>query len=171
MPIAPDKWRSLGAITVDDKSEPQFPPDLLAFQTKVPGNYRLTFTKDGQIYVYIGKTKDLRRRLGDYRTPTLGTEQEHVLHYILIDACGAKVEVITESDLPDGTTRHTLETEEHAAAIEDDRVLLLNKRGQGRGHYLTFKRIYHEKMLAAADEELKSWSASAQRERDRKKTG
>jgi hypothetical protein len=164
MPLAPSRWRSLGFITVDEKGKPQFPAELLTYPTNVPGNYRLTFSKDGHTYSYIGKTKDMRRRLGEYRTPTLGTEQEHILHYILIDAGGVTVEIIPESDLPDGTTRHALESEEHAAAMKDHRVLLLNKRGRGRGHYLKFKRRYHEKMLAAADEELNNWNANAQRE-------
>ncbi len=159
MSIGPAEWCSLGSITIDSENKPQFPRDLLTFATKIPGNYRLTFNNG---YLYIGKTKDLRRRLGDYRTPTLGTEQEHVLHYILIAAGGAEVAVIPESNLPSGKTRHVFETDEQNAAINAGKPLL-NKRGYGRGYYLEFKVKYHEKMLSEARRALEEWSASQQR--------
>jgi hypothetical protein len=158
MPTASDKWHSLGAVTISKKGVPEFPA-LPSFPTesarKVPGVYRLTF-KNG--HIYIGKAKDLRGRFANYRTPTSGTEQEHVLRYILLDAGGATAEVIPESSLPSGVTRHALEKEEQGAAIKKG-LPLLNTGGLSRGHYLKFKIKYHEDMLAKAHVELESWNA------------
>jgi len=53
--------------------------------------------------------------------PQPGTEQEHVLRFILLNAggakSGAKIRVITADELADGRVRHKRETEEIRAAI------------------------------------------------------
>ncbi len=89
MPAASDECHSLCSVTVSDKGVrqfpalPSFPTEPTPQKTNVPGVYRLIFNNNG--YIYIGKTNDLRRRFGNYRKPTSGTEQEHVLRYILVD--------------------------------------------------------------------------------------
>jgi hypothetical protein len=63
---------------------------------------------------------------------TSGTEQEHILRYVLMDAHGAKVEVFTGSEMSDCKKRLKLEGEEKTAAINAGWPLL-------NGHYLSFK--------------------------------
>src|SRR2546425_9953282 len=162
LPIAPEKWRCLGCVTFT-KGKPLFPEDPTnPSKAKVPGIYRLTFDNG---YIYIGQTGRLRGRFGDYRTPTEGNEHEHVMHYILLDASDAKVkvevEVFTEGDLSEESTRLGLEEVEKDAARKAKR-LVLNEGGLGRGHYLTFQIKYHEKMLEKARVELQSWNLNAQ---------
>jgi len=158
MPTA-DKWHSLGAVSISNKGVPEFPllPNFPAESaTKgVPGVYRLTFNNG---HIYIGKAKNLRLRFGNYRSPTSGTEQEHVIRYILLDAGGATVEVIPETSL---ITRHARERAEQTAAIKAGKPLL-NTGGRSRGHYLKFKVQYHADMVLKSRAELKSWNAGTQ---------
>ncbi len=163
LPIAPDKWRSLGAVTFP-KQKPVFPEDPAnPNKAEVPGIYLLVFDNG---YVYVGQTGRLRGRFGDYHTPTQGTEHEHVMHYILLDARDAKVEVkvkvFTEGDLSEESTRLGLEAYEKDAA-KKAKHLLLNEGGRGHGHYLRFKIEYHKDMLEKATAELQSWNLNAQK--------
>jgi hypothetical protein len=61
-------------------SLPTFPTESIPTTKVVPGVYRLTFNNG---HIYIGKAKNLRLRFGNYRKPTSGTEQEHVVHSLL----------------------------------------------------------------------------------------
>jgi hypothetical protein len=79
------------------------------------------------------------------------------VHYILLDAGGATVEVIPECG---EITRHALEKAEQTAAIKAE-LPLLNTGGRSRGHYLKFKVKYHEDMLVKSRAEFESWSAGA----------
>lgn len=126
MPTA-DEWYSLGAVKISEgvpefPSLPNFPAESIPTTKVVPGVYRLTFDNG---YIYIGKAKNLRLRFGNYRKPTSGTEQEHVIRYILLDAGGATVAVIPESN---EITRHALEKAELTAAIKAGKPLLNSKR-------------------------------------------
>jgi hypothetical protein len=157
----PDKWHSLGAVSISNRgvpefpSLPNFPAEAIPTTKGVSGVYRLTFNNG---HIYIGKAKNLRVRFGNYRKPTSGTEQEHVVRYILLDAGGATVEVIPESSQ---ITRHALEKAEQTAAIKAG-LPVLNTGGRSRGHYLKFKVKYHEDMVLKSRAELKSWNAGAQ---------
>jgi hypothetical protein len=145
-------WRAYGTSVVSITNDlPVFPTEPKPLNmTQVPGLYRLTFNNG---YVYIGKAGHLPARLGNYRSPTQGTEQEHVLKLVLLNAGGATLEVITAQELVDGRVRHKWETEEIQAAIEQG-LNLLNKGGRGYRHYLEFKVKYYETMLAHARAEL-----------------
>jgi excinuclease UvrABC nuclease subunit len=159
MPTA-NKWHSLGSVSISNKGVPEFPPlpnlpaESILTAKSIPGVYRLTFNNG---HIYIGKAKNLRLRFGNYRSPTSGTEQEHVVRYILLDAGGATVEVIPESSL---VTRHALERAEQTAAIKAG-LPLLNTGGRSRGHYLKFKVKYHEDMLAKSRAELENSNTGA----------
>jgi hypothetical protein len=75
------------------------------------------------------------------------------MNRILLDARGAKVEVFTEGDLSQRSTRCDLEDAAKECAKRAN-LPLLNKGGLGYGHYLKFKIKYHEEMLAKATVEL-----------------
>jgi hypothetical protein len=173
MPPAPRQWNYVGDATVGADREPKFPIPTFrrecivetkvsgTTKKKVPGIYRLTFDKDRKKYVWIGQSDDLLRcPFKDYCKPSDGVEKEHVLHDILVDAGGARIEVIPECDLlPKGIKRHAAELEEQNMAIENQ--LLLNRvkkrRGLGYGHYLKFKKEYHKRMFEKTKEDLQSW--------------
>ncbi len=126
---------------------PREPRD--AKHPKVPGIYRLSLNNG---YAYIGKASDLPSRFSNYRRPTQGTEQEYVVHYALLEAGGAAVEVVTDGDLSCGSVRGMLEK----AAIQAATGPLLNKR---KGlpidpYYLRLKIRYHSEMLAEAAKAL-----------------
>src|SRR5258708_11714513 len=141
--IAPARnWQRLGDITIVGDS-PQLSPKILRYPTSTSGIYRLNFKKDD--YLYVGKSKDLRRRLGEYCKPTLGTEQEHVLRLILMETGGATVEVVPESELQE--ERHAAEKDEQQSA-KASRLRLLNRGGLGYSFYLKCKGEYHKRMLA-----------------------
>jgi hypothetical protein len=176
--MPPRSWILVGSVSIDADGElvfprlPMFRSECVITETKVghtskkvPGIYRLTFDKDGKKYVSIGKAGDFNARFYCYRKPTRGTEQEHVLRLILLDAGGATVDVIPECDL--GTMRHQAEREEQDRAIDDKEMLLLNeiegRQGRGYGHYLKFKVAYHEKALEEARRELKKWQCEPDR--------
>lgn len=146
------KWRPLGNITIAD-GNPHLPQEACEFPTSIPGIYRLRFKAGG--YIYIGKTKDLRRRLGEYCKPMLGTEQEHVLRIVLVEAGGATVEVVPETDLERG--RHQAEKDEQALANSEEGALLLNKIARGYGHYLKCKAQYHEAMCGEVRRAGEAW--------------
>lgn len=153
--VAPARnWQPLGDLTIAGDS-PQLSTKILQYPTSMSGIYRLKFKKND--YLYIGKTKDLRRRLGEYCKPTLGTEQEHVLRMILIETGGASVDVVPESELPEG--RHIAEKDEQQSA-KASRLRLLNRGGLGYPFYLKCKVEYHKKMLAEAEQEYNECKAA-----------
>jgi hypothetical protein len=117
---------------------------------KVPGAYRLSFNNNG--YIYIGKAGDLRSRFSNYRRPTQGTEGEYIVHYALLEAGGATVDVVTDGDLSCGSVRSMLEK----AAIQGATGRLLNrKKGLAVDpYYLRLKIRYHSEMLAEATKTL-----------------
>jgi len=185
MTIAPRQWLHVGDVTIGADGKTQFPelpplrPECIIETTvrgtkrrKVPGIYRLTFDKDGRKYVWIGQTDDLQRcPFGDYCNPADGVERDNVVHDILVDAGGAKVEVIPQCDLlPKGTTRSTAEDEEQERAFEDQDVFLLNKLrrkklrkrrcGPGYGYYLKVKAEYYKKTFEDTQRELGAWNAN-----------
>lgn len=144
-------WRKYGdGIVTVAQGAPLFPKEPKdPNKPKVPGIYRLTLNNG---YTYIGKAGDLPLRFGNYRKPTQGTEQEHIVHYALLEARGATVDVFTDGDLSCGSARSMLEK----AAIQAAPGRLLNKR---KGYpidpyYLTLKIKYHTEMLATATEAL-----------------
>jgi hypothetical protein len=150
---------------------PAFPPECMIETTisstnkkkkKVPGIYRLMFEQNGNKYVWIGMTDDLQRcPFKDYCSPAEGVERDNVVHDAVVDAGGAIVEVIPECELR-GTTRHNAEIEEQSQAIEENQLLLnkcKKKCGLGYGHYLTFKKDYHQRMARKAERELELWNA------------
>jgi hypothetical protein len=120
-----------------------------ARQAKVPGVYRLSLNNE---YSYIGKASDLMSRFRNYRKPTQGTEQEYIVHYALMEAGGARVDVVTDGDLSCGSVRGVLEK----AAIQTATGQLLNKKRGLRidPYYLTLKIRYHREMLAEATKAL-----------------
>lgn len=111
-------WQPHGPITLCNKGWPQFEtlPD-------VPGLYRITLN-DGRLY--IGETKSLKRRLREYRRPTKGTEQEHILYHAIIEAKGGKLEIFTDESLPSKAVRRELEQAEIAAALAAGHDLINN---------------------------------------------
>ena len=111
-------WQPHGLITLCNKGWPQFEalPD-------VPGLYRITLN-NGRLY--IGETQSLKRRLGEYRRPTKGTEQEHILYHALIEAKGGKLEVFTHDSLSSKPIRRELERAEIAAALAAGHDLINN---------------------------------------------
>lgn len=163
---APRKW--VEASTVDGK--PQFPslatfrPECIKTENKdkrVPGIYRLTICKHGKKYVWIGHTKDLQRcPFKDYfkSKPDDGVERDNVVHDILVDAEGVKVEFIPECDLC--TTRKKAESQEQNRAIDNDEYLLNKcdgRVGLGYAHYLESKAAYHERVGKEARTQLTNW--------------
>lgn len=175
MPNTPRRWQLVGNANVGSDHEPEFPkppvfrPECV-IETKnkrgitertVPGIYKLTFDKEGKEYVWIGKTKDLLRcPFHDYCNPVDGVERDNVVHDILVDAGGARIEVIPECDL--GTTRDAAEVEEQDEGGKNQpKQLLLNsrkgRRGLGYGHYLKFKAEYHKRVAQKAELELQAW--------------
>ena len=147
MPLGFNNWQLVGTITAENR----IPLRLeCTFPINVPGVYRLTFANG---YIYIGEAKDLRARFRNYRAPTSGTEQEHVIRYILLDAGSATIDVITGEGFVDRKQRRKRETDEKNTALRA-KVPLLNKGGLACPHYLRFKIKYHEDMLAEARAEF-----------------
>ncbi len=150
MPIA-IIWRRFGdGIVRLDQGVLQFPKESKdPKRPKLPGIYRLTL-KNG--YTYIGKAGDLSQRFGNYRKPTQGTEQEYIVHYALMEAGEATVDVVTDDALSCGSARSMLEK----AAIQAATGSLLNKRKgyQIDPYLLKLKIRYHKEMLAEATKAL-----------------
>ncbi len=150
-------WRKYGdGVVRIQQGAPLFPKEPKCQEKpKVPGIYRLTLNNG---YIYIGKAGDLPQRFSNYHKPTQGTEQEYIVHYALLEACGATVDVVTDGDLSCGSVRSMLEK----AAIQAAVGRLLNKR-KGRPidpYYLKLKMRYHKEMLASVTEELASIESS-----------
>lgn len=159
MPIAPEEWRCLGTVTFHN-GKPVFPEDPTnPSKAVVPGIYRLTFDNE---YIYIGQTKRMRERFNEYCAPAPGVELEHVIHYILLDAGGAKVEVFTDLPGKVGEGPRALETAAKKDAIAKKLLLLNDKRGLGHRHYLRFRIKYHEKMLCKSLADLEALESSSE---------
>lgn len=111
-------WQPHGPITLCNKGWPQFEalPD-------VPGLYKITLN-DGRLY--IGETQSLKRRLREYRRPTKGTEQEHILYHAIIEANGGKLEIFTDESLSSKPVRGQLERAEIAMALVAGHDLINN---------------------------------------------
>lgn len=140
-----DGWRDIGEICLCPAGKPAFP-----VVDPCPGLYRITLT-DGRIY--IGQTRDLRRRLSEYRHPTQGTEGEHILCAELIEARGGHLAIRTGPQLAEGPARRAAERAEIAAARAAG-IELLNP-GAGNGSRTILARIaYHERQLASLRQQL-----------------
>lgn len=153
--VAPTGWQSVGTFTVQNgipvPPKPRFP-------LNVPGLYRLRFANG---YVYIGQARNLEARLGNYVSPTDGTEQEHVIRYFLLDAGSAEIDVIIGPQFgtvtkPKGLRKR--ETQEKKTAIATGDQLVKAGRACSR-EYLRWKIKYHEDMLAKS---RAKWNAGTQ---------
>jgi hypothetical protein len=112
-------------------------------------------------YVYIGQARNLEARLGNYVSPTDGTEQEHVIRYFLLDAGSAEIDVIIGPQFgtvtkPKGLRKR--ETQEKKTAIATGDQLVKAGRACSR-EYLRWKIKYHEDMLAKS---RAKWNAGTQ---------
>jgi hypothetical protein len=146
-------WRKYGdGVVRIHQGAPVFPKEPKNRKKPgVPGIYRLTLDNG---YTYIGKAGDLPQRFSNYRKPTQGTEQEYIVHYALLEACGATVDVFTDGDLSCGSVLSMLER----AAIQAAMGPLLNKKRDRPvdPYYLKLKMRYHKEMLASVTKELAS---------------
>jgi hypothetical protein len=111
-------WQPHGPITLCNKGWPQF--EALP---GVPGLYKITLN-DGRLY--IGETQNLKKRLGEYRRPTKGVEQEHILYHAIIEAKGGKLQIFTDERLSSKAVRGKLEQAEIAAALAAGHDLINN---------------------------------------------
>lgn len=111
-------WQPHSPITLCNKGWPQF--DALP---DAPGLYRITLNDKR---LYIGETQSLKRRLGEYRRPTKGVEQEHILYHAIIEAKGGQLEVFTDASLSSNAARRELEQAEIAAALAAGHELINN---------------------------------------------
>lgn len=147
-------WRLYGnGIVAVHNGLPVFPQEQSErLGGPLPGVYRLTLN-DG--YIYIGQTNDLRRRFREYRRPTQGTEQEYVIRYLLVNAGGARVEVLVGSATNAAQARRAAEKSEIERSKQEGQ-LLLNRGGRGYPHYLRFRVKYYEEMLAVANDQLEA---------------
>lgn len=102
-PIAPTidmalkfDWRSLGAITLDEKGALSFPS-----VTASAGLYRIRINGAARPQIYIGESSSLRRRFGNYRSP--GPTQQTslrinaLLQEALIAGSDIAVDIVTDS--------------------------------------------------------------------------
>lgn len=138
-------WQPHGVITLCNKGWPQF--EALP---GVPGLYRIALN-DGRLY--IGETQSLKRRLGEYRRPTKGVEQEHILYHALIEAKGGKLEIFTDERLFSKPVRRQLEQTEIAAALAAGHDLI-NNDGPATAAKLRARIKFLEFELAATHKKL-----------------
>lgn len=138
-------WTSRGPITLCPEGWPRF-PDVDA----CAGLYRLRLLDNA---VYIGQTSNLQRRLGEYRRPTQGTEMEHVLHRLIVDAGGGSLDILTAPEFEDLRARRKAEQQ----AIDAARLAgteLLNP-GSAQGSRIIAARIaYHVRQIEALSAQI-----------------
>jgi hypothetical protein len=140
-------WEVKGAISVNPDGALSL-PDL----PRCPGLYRITLA-DGRFY--IGETSDIRRRLNEYRSPTQGTESEHVLNQEIKCAGGGEVAIFQHPEHVDRRKRRALERQEIDAAIQRNEPIL-NRRWKESRSWLQAKLRYHEGQAQKVRTELET---------------
>ncbi|MFA5040979.1 MAG: GIY-YIG nuclease family protein [Bdellovibrionales bacterium] len=140
-------WQPAGRVLICEKGWPKFPK-----VPKLPGLYRITL-KNGRCY--IGETRNLSRRLYEYRRPTKGVECEHRLHQAIIKNDGASLEIFATGDpsLSEDAVRRRLEGVAIKKAL-DDGVRLLNDDGPNDPDRLREKIAYHQNEIDIAQSKL-----------------
>ncbi len=136
-------WQEHGLITLCPKNWPKFPP-----MPEVAGLYRITLN-DGR--VYIGEAQSLKRRLYEYRRPTLGIEQEHRVHAAIVATTGGKIDIYTQGDLSTRAKRVELERTEIQYAVNQG-MHLVNDMGANDVTAIKAKITFHE-------QEAERWKA------------
>lgn len=131
-------WKYCGEIRLGTGGKLEFPTVIA-----VPGVYRLILN-DG--WYYIGEAGNVSHRLWEYGHPTTGVIAEHRIHQALKNAGGAIVEMLTDGNMKDKSTRCAIETDAiRSARLEGAKVL---NGGRTDSEYaISLDIAYHEREI------------------------
>jgi hypothetical protein len=136
-------WTSAPAVTLCEKQRPLFP----AIPAE-PGIYKL---KIGD-RVYIGTSKNLRRRLNEYRNTTDDLD-ENFRRRLIQDARTAELWYYINPEMADDRARHTWERRAISEAAASGHKLL-NKGSTRDVNYLQFRVDFLQLQLEQAQRAL-----------------